>query len=175
MSLKRRVSRLERRLGPPPAEPDPKRLRRLRQVGRRFGRLVQAAGELMSPEEAARVEAAFQTFADQDKGPYSRWVADLYGGYWRLPEITPEVMKNLLLARLSADVHTFDWVCLNCGLCAPPRQLGASTTSEVHAAPEGRPACLHCGAASDHGMWAIRIRERHYPWMDQDGYVEPQR
>jgi hypothetical protein len=174
MSLKRRVSRLERRLGPPPAVPDPEHVRRLRQVGRRFFCLVEAAAELMSPEDAARVEAAFQTFADQGTGPYSRWVEDLYDGRWRLPEITPEVMKVLLLARLSADVHTFDWVCLDCGLCGLPRRLCASPASEVPAAPEGRSACLHCGAAPGHGMWAMRILDLHYPWMDQEGYVKPQ-
>src|SRR5262249_56755425 len=119
----RRLERLEEKLPPPPPPPGQaerleERHRRWREVFRRWISLVRSAEPLISDEEADRVAQALAQLADDWRGPYARWLGDLEEGRCRLPELTPEAMKALLLAWLS-DAVDFACVCTGCGLEYP--------------------------------------------------------
>ena len=141
----------------------------------------------MTPEEAARVEAGFQELVDTFTGPYAPWLLNLYDGYWRFPEVTPDVMKAILLACLSPDRDNFDGVCRTCGLCCPThrhppvseRTLLPNPAPSVGAAPQyGYPefflTCPHCGIPQPHDLWTDRVLEKRRRWMNQDGYAGPE-
>jgi hypothetical protein len=188
-SLKRRLERVERAVGPllSLAAPDPRRNRRIAQVIRRFADLTAEALPLMSREDAERVKSAIQAFAETQDGPYRRWFAHLFEGACRLPNLTPEAMKAVLLVWFSPECDNLEWVCLTCGLAWPkhrhppigewkplPGRVPLVGEPPWYELREFFPTCPHCGTPHSNGMWAHRVREQHYPWMDKDGYVWPE-
>jgi hypothetical protein len=96
MTMRRRLTRLEALLPPPPS---PDLLIRMQRCGPIFDRwhdLGAAASQLMCPEEEDRVLSAVQQLHETWLGPYGVWFWCLCEGHCRLPELTPQVMKDLL-------------------------------------------------------------------------------
>ncbi len=188
-SLKHRLKKAEQGCDtrfPLPPPPDPAREKRAKQVTDRVMRLCGAAVALMDPGEVKQVEAAM-TALDTDGGPYRRWLDELFEGRWRLPEVSPAVMKALLLTRLSPECDDYDWVCLGCGLCYPQRRTPPLSEWKIlpgkvpmvgqppwYDLPCFFPSCPHCGADTLRGTWAHLVLEGRYPWMGLDGYVGPE-
>ena len=186
MRLKARVAQLEKKLpAPPPADPMARqRRRRLRLVEKRLGRLLQEAWQIMSAAEQDRVAEALQQWLEKQQGPFSHWFHDLVHGNCRLPEVPAPVMKDLLLAWLSGDVHDCAPVCQQCGLEYPDRRQPPLT--EWKSIPGKRPfqdpppwydlpvffqCCPSCGASNLDVDWSHLVQDLDRPWMKWDGYV----
>jgi hypothetical protein len=186
VKTRRRLERLEEKFPPlpPPPPGQAERERRRREVLSRWVRLTRSALELLvCAEEGDRVARALAELADDWRGPYAHWLGDLADGRCRLPELTPEAMKALLLAWLSDEVD-FACVCTGCGLEYPhhrPPPLG-----EWQCLPGKRPlvgpppwydlpaffrACPHCGASDRDVEWAHLVKSGGRAWQALDGYV----
>jgi hypothetical protein len=120
MNLDRRLARLERALPAPPVPRprDERRHRRWLQVARRCDSLLDAAWPLLAEEEQDRVTVALTLMTEDRAGPYAEWMRHLAKGWCRLPELSADAMKSLLLAWLSPDVEG-SMVCRVCGLELP--------------------------------------------------------
>jgi uncharacterized C2H2 Zn-finger protein len=186
MSLKSRVAALEK-LCPPPPPPDPeiqRRQQRFTKIRKRYDRLVHETAQLLTPEEYQRLGPMLCT----DNAPFRSWTRDLMLGCCRLPpELTPQAFKALLLAWGSPDCDGESrCVCTRCGLEYPHRKDPAKSHGQpltgamavqgpppgYERSPEFFHNCPNCGACARKEMvWAHRIAESNYPWMDQDGCV----
>jgi hypothetical protein len=120
MTMRRRLTRLEALLPPPPSPELLLRMQRCDPIFDRWDLLGAAAFELMCPDEQGQVLKAVQQLHDTCLGPYGTWFWNLCEGRCRLPELPPQVMKDLLLAWLSPDVAS-GYVCERCGLLYPFR------------------------------------------------------
>lgn len=159
---------------------------RLVHIFDRWNELADEAASLMTDEERGRVDEAIEQANNgswiEHSGPYRRWLRDLADGCSRLPGISAETMKRLLLAW----IHPLsDWrhsccVCAACGLEYPYTKQPSLMEMMSPPAGQGKPrnpelfaACPHCGspARGDGMMWSHRINERKYEWMRLDGYA----
>src|SRR5262249_45267699 len=123
MRMRQRVARLER-LRPPPPPPQPDELLRQRRWGEITGRLSKTildALPLMTLDQQEQVVKAFEQLANSLEGPLSTWDLHLARGWCRLPELTPEASKAVLLAWLEPDVDGGQ-ICRQCGMEYPRRR-----------------------------------------------------
>lgn len=154
--------------------------KRVRAIYERFNELLGAASELMTDEERRHVDEAIEQ-ANDLAGPLDDWLDDLADGNSRLPALSAEVMKRLVLTWLSPDRDTASYhpVCTRCGLEYPLRKQ--PSIMEMMSPPVGQSkmrnpeffeVCPNCGSPSRSGgmMWSHRIHEREYDWMRLDGY-----
>jgi hypothetical protein len=120
-TLSRRLLRLEARLPPPPSPELQLRFERCAPLFDRWDRLGAAAFALMTPEEKARVHQGVKQLYEGAFDPYGLWFGNLCDGRSRLPELAPQVMKELLVLRAFHPVAG-GFVCTDCGLEYPFRQ-----------------------------------------------------
>src|SRR5262249_7332955 len=101
-----------------------------------------------------------------------------------LPELTPEVGKELLLAWLSPEVDG-GIVCRQCGLEYPkhrhppmnewrvlPGKVPLQGPPPWYDLPEVFQTCPNCGASRFEIDWRHRVRQFDGRWMKMDGFVE---
>jgi hypothetical protein len=156
----------------------------------RWERLFGAAVELMAADDEQQVHDAYEQLCTDWTGPYTTWVDDILDGRSRLPELSAEAMRDLLLAWISPDVdERLHGVCVGCGLecpqhkhphwsqwkLLPGRKYEDDLPGCRYDLEEFFRNCPHCGR-SLHGsgiMWTSRIEEQDYPWKHMDGYVPP--
>jgi rubredoxin len=184
MRLQRRVARLEKRwLANPPVPPeDGSREERWESVVTRLDRLVRQADELLTDAEREQVRHAIQQLGDGLGGPYADWLKHLREGMCRLPDLTPAVMKDFLLAWLAPEANG-GMVCRQCGLEYP--QHKSPPLSEWKLLPGKRPfegpppwydlpylfeACPSCGASRHEVDWWFQTFY-DLPWKQLDGFV----
>jgi hypothetical protein len=172
---------------------DAERQRRWEQVVTRWNNLAAQAASLMSEDDIRRVDDGTEQ-ANANGGPFDSWLSDLEDGRCRLPELTAETMRDLLLAWLDSgvDKHLPGVVCVHCGLEYPHHLLQSLMGLELlpcrvwgegpppwHVIPDDFRRCPHCGQSNNYGGmdWPHLVAEKSYPWMDLDGYVgkPPQR
>jgi hypothetical protein len=156
--IKSRLARLEARLPPPPSPEELERRQRCAPLFERWNELATAAFELMSPEEQDRARQGLQKKDEWDWPPYWLWVRHLINGLSRLPELTPPVMKDLLVIRAFHAVAG-SFVCTDCGLEYPFRRwprhpdshrwLVTPGDSPEDQLPEFYAACPHCGGTGN--------------------------
>ena len=103
MKLTRQVKRLEQTLPPPPVV-DWQRQKRWHKVYKRWVGLCIDAQPLLGDDQD-RVLTAILPAATEYTGPLATWFIHLHSGLCRLPELSPEAMKNVLLAWLSPEEH----------------------------------------------------------------------
>jgi hypothetical protein len=89
-------------------------------------------------EEEARVDASFAE-PDKHRNPYRVWVRALREGWCRLPEVTPAIMREIMLA--FAVPPTWDHcamalVCNACGMLLP-RDIGPCPICGTGKRPDG--------------------------------------
>jgi hypothetical protein len=124
---------------------------------------------------------------DRSGGAYSRWLDDLQDGCCRLPELTPEAGRDVLLAWLSPEVDG-GRICRQCGMEYPnhrhpplsewrvlPGKTPLQGPPPWYDLPEFFQNCPGCGASRFEMDWPHLIEGKHYPWMEWDGYMGVQR
>lgn len=187
MTMKARLRRVQGKAPSPPPKEDKEMSRKWKALVKRWADLADDALELMSDEEKDRADPALGMLLEEgvDRGPYWRWLYDLACGWCRMPAVTPEVMKALLLAWLSPEVDGAV-VCNGCGLEYPQHRrppfndwkLLPGKTPGVGEPPwydlqEFFHACPHCGASCRDIDWPHLVEEHDHAWKDLDGYVPP--
>ena len=185
MSLRHRVVRLERKFPapPPPSPEDLQATKRWKQICRRLPQTVDRAVPLMSEEQVEQVNQGMSLLVEDLEGPYSRWLQDLLDGRCRMPELSAEAGKELLLAWLSPEVEGA-YVCMQCGLEYPKHRSPPLSEWKVlpgktplvgeppwYDLPEFFHACPNCGASCFDIDWPHLIPDKHYAWMELDGYM----
>jgi hypothetical protein len=185
MSLRRRLARLERLLPlpPPPSPEELLREERWKQIAARWMNFFEQAAPLLTDPQYAQANQGLQQLKEACDGPFGPWLRDLSRGWCRLPKLTPEAMKDLLLAWLSPEA-TRGQICRQCGLEYPLPRLPPS--SEWKLLPGKRPMeghppwydlpeffqeCPGCGASRFNMDWPHLVEDKHYPWMEWDGYI----
>jgi hypothetical protein len=154
--FKQRLARLEQKAPPPPPPQSPASQERVDRDFARLNRMVEAALALMSPEEVARVEQAVAQWNAIEPCPLDGWFNHLAEGKCALPEVTPEVMRELLLAWLSPECEDHGRVCVRCGLEYPRHRTPPLSAWPMRPGqgPQQRPvtdffaACPGCGAST---------------------------
>jgi hypothetical protein len=171
--------------------------RRAEEVRAQMNQLLRASHDHIPEDQRPAVEAALayreEHPDDRDyPGSIEKWFHDICEGQSRLPpDLSAETMCRLVLVRLLEREHLdgMELVCEACGLQHPHHKLvpasecGRCKWKGARGAPTAHPeffpnGCLYCGspafvAGSSTSMWAHRILEKHYPWMDLPGYVGP--
>src|SRR5262249_55209589 len=120
MRLENRIARLERIL-PPPPPPRPEELlwgKRWGEILDRLIELIEQAFPLMTENQQEQVVGALEQAGDLFEGPFGAWHLHLSRGWCRLPQLSPDAGKTLLLTWLSPDVDGSS-VCRECGLEYP--------------------------------------------------------
>jgi hypothetical protein len=159
--FKHRLARLERKAPPPPSSHSQAVQQRIDRAFVRLDRLVEAALDLMSEADITRVVQAVAQWGEDGAGPLGGWLTHLAEGQCGLPEVTPEVMRALLLAWLSPECDDHGRVCMRCGLEYPyykwpPLSAGPVQPGQV---PEQQPVtdffddCPGCGASTREIDW----------------------
>jgi hypothetical protein len=182
--LRARLAELDRRL---PAHPTPQaslELMRIRQIDRRLSRLIRKASPLFTEQEADKVAQGLQAWLETGSGPYRWWFKKLGQGHCRLPVLSPESMRELLLAWLSPACDTLMPVCRHCGMLYPqprrpplrewkllPGKVPGVGPPPWYDLPEFFHSCPGCGASPREIDWAHLMDEINRPWMEMDGYV----
>ena len=124
---------------------------------------------------------------DRKDGCYTAfdgWLRDLQWGHSRLLEMTPAVMKELVLSWFHPDLDTFSSVCNQCGLQYPRLKTPPPHTWKVlpgkvprvdppswYDLPEIFKVCLHCGASNRDVTYAHLTAGTDLPWKAQDGWM----
>src|SRR4051794_9477023 len=118
MPARTRLERLERILPPPrpPTREDVRRGRRWKEIERRLLLLVREAERLLTEAENERWSALEKDDNDDGSAPFDGWLRDLQLGRSRLPELTPSVMKAVIMSWFHPDLDSFSSVCNRCGL-----------------------------------------------------------
>jgi hypothetical protein len=181
--LKRRVARLEALLPPPPPKENPVREQQLHKVLLRWETLYEAAVPLLAVADRDRVAASFAELAEDFSGPCATWLRHLDNGWCRLPELPPQVMKELLLTWCSPEVDG-GRVCNRCGLEYPKHKSPPLTEWKVlpgkiplegpppwYDLPEFFQACPCCGASRFDMDWPHLTAQHAHAWKELDGYV----
>jgi hypothetical protein len=100
-----------------------------------------------------------------------------------LPELAPQVMKDLLVIRVFNTVAGA-FICTDCGLEYPFREWPRASdshrwlvTSGDDSAADKLPAfytaCPHCGSTNKDTAGSDVVEQQDYPWKHLDGYVAP--
>jgi hypothetical protein len=168
---------------PPPSSEALERTKRWQQITRRLFAILERTLPLLSDEQQRRVIEGFGDSDGTKHGPYRNWLDDLLDGRCRLPELAPEACKDLLLAWLSPEADG-GMVCRHCGLEYPKHRhpplsewklLPGKTPLEGpppwYDLPEFFRACPSCGASHFEIDWPHLIQDKHYRWMECDGYM----
>jgi hypothetical protein len=179
MKLRPRVERLEQ-VFPPPTPEERQEQRRWRSVSDRLLRQLCDAFPVFADDPL--VEAAVLEFLDYDRGPLAQWLDDLRKGWSRVPELSAEVMRQVVFCWLhpgSGDAM----VCNHCGLECPRSDLRhLNGWRDPHrdqraerARQEGWPryfeACPCCGASTRDADWPHLIEGKNPPWKALDGWL----
>ena len=132
-------------------------------------------------EEQVRVHEGIKELHEGPLNTYGDWFASLCLGLSRLPELAPEVMKDLLVVRVFNEVAG-SFVCTACGLEFPFRQWPelppldktvAGLPIRAEDPPEFFSACPHCGGTNKEIAGSNRVTEQDYPWKRIDVAVCP--
>jgi hypothetical protein len=179
--FKHRLARLEQKAPPPPPPPDQEHRKRIDRAFARLDRVVEAALDLMSEEEGARVIQAAAQWGADGSGPLGGWFTHLAEGKSWLPEVPPEVMRALLLAWISPECDGQGRVCVRCGLEYPchktpplsqwkvlPGKVPLQGPPPWYDLPDFFAACPGCGASMKEIDWPWLVAPNTYPWQ-QDG------
>ena len=136
----------------------------------------------MNPEEQVRVHEGIKELHEGPLNTYGDWFASLCLGLSRLPELAPEVMKDLLVVRVFHEVAG-SYVCTDCGLEYPFRQWPEDTDSQLWLEPprghgdadppEFYAACPHCGGIDKEIAGSNRVAGQDFPWKYLDGSCHP--
>jgi hypothetical protein len=174
--FKQRLARLEQKAPPPQPLPSKASQQRTERTFARLNRLVKAAVALMSPEEETRVEQAVEQWNASAASPLDGWLTHLDEGKCALPDLSPEVMRTLLLAWLSPECDDHGRVCVRCGLEYPCYKR--PPLSAWQALPGQEPpqrlvtdffdACPGCGASTKEIDWPWLVAPNTYPWQQDD-------
>jgi hypothetical protein len=184
MPVRTRLERLERQL-PPPSPPT----REDRQEQRRWGRLVHRLFSLLSQVEPLLNEAeqplvneALEAYVTDQSGALSHWLRDLREGRCRLPELSPETMKQVLLSFFHPACGD-PMVCNQCGLeCAryddhlmgrhfdPPDPEHWAQMARDYGWRRSFEQCPGCGAFRDY-TWPHLTVGMDLPWKALDGWM----
>jgi hypothetical protein len=182
MAIRARVVRLERQLPPlvPRSPEDARSQRRWRKVARRFQDHLEQALLLMNEEEQQQVQDALDARWEGKSGALNRWLDDLSEGRCRLPVLSPQTMKELMLSWFHPEVGQ-PMVCNVCGLeyprlkrprhaAAPSQQPGVSMPLEM---PRLFDECPSCGASRYDTGWPYQSPDIQLPWKQLDGWAGP--
>jgi hypothetical protein len=138
---------------------------------------------LLTKAEWEQVDQAMEQLTEEWSGPYSTWLQHLGLGWRRLPELSPAVMKDLLLAWLSPAAKE-GMVCRHCGLEYPYHET--PPVSEWKLLPDRQPHvgpppwydlpvffrdCPGCGGSSDEIDWPHLTEQHDRAWKNMDGYA----
>jgi hypothetical protein len=146
---------------------------RAEEILARFDQLLLDADPHVPEAEYSRLQAAIAYIGEHGAdypGSVGTWVKGLCAGQSRLPpDLSAETMCKLVLVRLleRENVGDYEEVCEGCGLQRPHRRFQRAGVWSQE--PDFFPHCPHCGSKAR--MWAHRILEKRYPWMDLPGYV----
>jgi hypothetical protein len=184
MRVRNRLERLEKIL-PPPPPPTPDE----REVRRRWGAVcdrlfppMNQSFPLESEPEYALAEAAFGEWINHGRGPVAQWMDDLREGRWRVPEMSAETLRQLVLCWLHPD-RGDALVCNRCGLeCprSPDRNVGRRCDADreklADLAQKGKwpryfEACPCCGADKRDADWPHLVAGKNPPWKALDGWM----
>ena len=180
MKLTRRVKRLEQTLPPPPVV-DWQRQKRWHKVYKRWVGLCIEAQPLLGDDQD-RVLTAILQAATEFTGPLSTWFIHLHNGLCRLPELSPEAMKGVLLAWLSPEEYG-GRVCNRCGLEYPKHKLPETRWQLLPGKqymvgdppyfdfPEFFPACPGCGNSLYDVDSPWETENHAHEWKKLDGFV----
>jgi hypothetical protein len=181
-AMQRRVPELERRYPPPPDRQ--REQRRFNKVWNRFTKLLDGVESLLTPEQDQQLEQALHDGPGR-KELIDGWLRNLQEGRCRLPKLSPEVMRDLLVAWLSPECNG-GVVCRGCGLeypkhrhphysewkLLPGKEPGVSPPP-YYDLPEFFKQRPHCGAARLDIDAAGEEQRFERPWMKLDGCVTP--
>jgi hypothetical protein len=151
---------------------------RLEEIMDRLMGLIKKAFPLITEEQGEQVCDGMVQALELEKGPYGGWLLHLSRGWCRLPELTPEASKDVLLTWLLPDVDGGQ-ICQQCGMEYPIRRHPPLSLWYAHpwkGPPEGvKPEffenCPSCGASRCEMDWPHLIEDKQYPWMELDGYM----
>jgi hypothetical protein len=149
----------------------------------RLMELIRKSIPLMTEDQQEQVVGASEQVGDLFEGPFGTWRLHLSRGWCRLPELTPEVGKELLLAWLSPEVDG-GMVCRQCGLEYPkhrhppisdwrvlPGKIPLQGPPPWYDLPEFFQTCPNCGASRFEMDWPHLMRDKYYLWMELDGFM----
>jgi hypothetical protein len=137
----------------------------------------------LTEAERAAIDAVLQK-CDGRGEPLDSWLRDLQDGRSRLPELTPPVMKAVVLSWFHPDLDTFSSVCNQCGLQYPRLQAPPPNTWKVlpgkvphvdpppwYDLPEIFKTCPHCGASTRDATYSHLTQDMDLPWKALDGWM----
>jgi hypothetical protein len=161
------------------------RQRRWEEIINRLTKTIIAALPLLTEDQQEQVVRAFEQVGDLFEGPFGTWHSHLSRGWCRMPELSPEVGKELLLAWLSPQVDG-SMVCGQCGLEYPkhrhppmsewrvlPCKIPLQGPPPWYDLPEFFQACPNCHASRFEADWPHLVRDLDRPWMKLDGFMGP--
>jgi hypothetical protein len=154
------------------------RQRRWEEIIDRLTKITIATFPLLTEDQQEQVVKAVEQLGDLFEGPFGTWHLHLSRGWCRLPELTPEASKAVLLGWLAPDVDGGQ-ICRQCGMEYPIRRHPPLSLWYAHpwkGPPEGvKPPffenCPSCGASRFEMDWPHLIEGKQYPWMELDGYM----
>jgi len=138
---------------------------------------------LMTEAEQEEVTCGLEQMCEWFKGPFGGWTHDLYLGRCRMPELSPETIKAVLLAWLSPEADG-GMVCRGCGLEYPrhrsppmnqwrvlPGKIPLQGPPPWYDLPEFFQACPNCGTSRFEIDWPHLVPDTERPWMNLDGFM----
>jgi hypothetical protein len=185
MRIRHRLERLERRLpGPPPPTPDQlRRQQRWIQITKRFTRLLRQAEPLLNEVENQLVAEALEAYVSHQDGALKHWLWNLREGCCRLPELSAEAMRQVLLNLFHPDSGD-PKVCNQCGLeCArynyhvmsrhydPPDKERWAELARQYSWPRSFENCPGCGGSNRDISWPHQTEGVDHPWKTLDGWM----
>jgi hypothetical protein len=145
--------------------------------------MIEQAAPLLTDEQQEQILGGMEQIGRDTTGPYNRWLNDLLEGRCRLPKLSPEACKALLLAWLSPEVDGA-MVCNQCGLEYPRHRAPSMSEWKVlpgkiplqgpppwYDLPEFFQTCPNCGDSRFNMDWPHLIRDKYYLWMELDGFM----
>jgi hypothetical protein len=186
MPVRSRLERLEQKL-PPPRPPSPESLRQVRRWKKLAGRLqelMKQADPLLTEDERALLDSFLESTEEGRRTPFDHWLFHLREGWCRLPELTPQTMKVLLLSWFAPGLNSYTSVCNQCGLEYPTLQAPPIGTWKLlpgkiphkdpppwYDLPAIFKSCPHCGASTYDITYTHQTRDQTLPWMELDGWM----
>jgi hypothetical protein len=121
--------------------------------------LHSAAPAITNNEEVDRIAVAVRD--ESSRSPYTRWVEALCSGYCRLPEMSPAVAREMLLAFLEPATWDYlsgldEMVCDGCGMLLP-RNFGPCPVC----------GCHWKGNVEELGETYPNVKDRSWPWLSR--------
>jgi hypothetical protein len=175
MRLRTRIDRLAQHFPAlEPWSPEGRADRRWQKVVTRFLNQLERALALMNESEQRKIQDALESRSAGRHGALHRWLDDLAAGRCRMPVMSPETMKAVILSWFHLEVGQ-PMVCNQCGLEYPRlKRRPAWMQPDGKAScpiPRVFDACPNCGASRYDTSWPSRTPHLDLPWKKLDAWI----